>query len=140
MIKCSKFTDNIGSPNFIDTFCPKDNKFQKRVFMCWGGGGEGEREGRGTTPPHPLLEILLAAHSIFNLKYRELEKNSKIFYNRTNYDYHFIVKELAEEFERQFTSLNNMKCAIAKIFKRSMHKNLKVNASKCHFFLTTCFN
>ena len=105
-----------------------------------GGGGEGEREGRGTTPPPPLLEILLAAHSIFNLKYRELEKNSKIFYNRTNYDYHFIVKELAEEFERQFTSLNNMKCAIAKIFKRSMHKNLKVNASKCHFFLTTCFN
>ena len=139
MIKCSKFTDNIGSRNFIDTFCQKDNKFQKRVFMC-RGGGEGEREGRGTTPPHPLLEILLAAHSIFNLKYRELEKNSKIFYNRTNYDYHFIVKELAEEFERQFTSLNNMKCAIAKIFKRSMHKNLKVNASKCHFFLTTCFN
>ena len=136
MIKCSKFTDNIGSRNFIDTFCQKDNKFQKRVFMCRGGG----KGGRGTTPPQPLLEILLAAHSIFNLKYRELEKNSKIFYNRTNYDYHFIVKELAEEFERQFTSLNNMKCAIAKIFKRSMHKNLKVNASKCHFFLTTCFN
>ena len=89
----------------MDTFCQKDNKFQKRVFVC------------GTTLPHPLLELLLAAHSIFNLKYRELEKNSKIFHNRTNYDYNFIVKELAEEFERQFTCLNNMKCAIAKIFK-----------------------
>ena len=54
MIKCSKFTDNIGSPNFIDTFCPKDNKFQKRVFMCWEGGGGGGREGgKGDYTPTP---------------------------------------------------------------------------------------
>ena len=50
MIKCSKFTDNIGSPNFIDTFCPKDNKFQKRVFMC-RGGEEGREEDNTPTPP-----------------------------------------------------------------------------------------
>ena len=28
-----------------------------------------------------------------------------IFYNELNYDYHFNIKKLAEEFERQFTCL-----------------------------------
>ena len=27
------------------------------------------------------------------------------FHNGQNYDYHFVIKELAEEFEKQFTSL-----------------------------------
>ena len=27
------------------------------------------------------------------------------FYNGSNYDYHFIIKELAEEFKKQFTCL-----------------------------------
>ena len=26
-----------------------------------------------------------------------------VFHNGSNYDYHFIIKELAEEFERHFT-------------------------------------
>ena len=26
-----------------------------------------------------------------------------VFYNGSNYDYHFIIKELAEEFEKLFT-------------------------------------
>ena len=29
MIKYSKFTDNIGSGNFTDTFCQNTDKFQK---------------------------------------------------------------------------------------------------------------
>ena len=29
----------------------------------------------------------------------------KFFYNGSNYDYHFITKELAEEFEEQLTCL-----------------------------------
>ena len=105
------------------------------MCLCVGGGG-GREGGRGPTPPHPLREILLAAHSIFNLKYRELEKNSKIFYNRTNYDYHFIVKELAEEFERQFTSLNNMKCAIAKTIDA---QEFEGKCFKMSFFLNNLF-
>ena len=28
-----------------------------------------------------------------------------VFHNGSNYDYHFIIKELAEEFERQFICL-----------------------------------
>ena len=28
-----------------------------------------------------------------------------VFHNGSNYDYHFVIKELAEEFKRQFTCL-----------------------------------
>ena len=38
-----------------------------------------------------------AAHSIFNLKYSVPKRISIVFHNGSNYDYHFIIKELAEE-------------------------------------------
>ena len=44
-------------------------------------------------------------HSICNLKYSVPEKVSIVFHNGSNYDYHFIIKELAEEFKKQFTCL-----------------------------------
>ena len=44
-------------------------------------------------------------HSICNLKYSVPKKIPKAFHNRSNYDYHFIVKKLAEEFKKQFTCL-----------------------------------
>ena len=34
-----------------------------------------------------------------------LKKISVLFHNRSNYDYHFIIKELSEEFEKLFTCL-----------------------------------
>ena len=33
------------------------------------------------------------------------KKSPIAFYNGFNYDYHFIIKELAEEFKKQFTFL-----------------------------------
>ena len=44
-----------------------------------------------------------AAHSICNLKYSIPTNIPVAFYKGPNYDYHFIVKVLAEEFEKQFT-------------------------------------
>ena len=44
-------------------------------------------------------------HSICNLKYSGLKKISINFHNGSNYDYHFIAGELAEEFKKQFTWL-----------------------------------
>ena len=38
-----------------------------------------------------------AAHSICNLKYSVLKKISIVFHNGSNYNYHFIIKELAEK-------------------------------------------
>ena len=46
-----------------------------------------------------------AAHSICNLKYSVPKKMPIVFHNGSNYDYHFIIKELAEEFKNQFTCL-----------------------------------
>ena len=44
-------------------------------------------------------------HSICNLNYSVSEEISIVFRNESNYDYHFVIKELAEEFEKQFTCL-----------------------------------
>ena len=46
-----------------------------------------------------------AAHSIFNVKYIVFKKNFIVFHKISNYDFHFIIKELAEEFKKQLTSL-----------------------------------
>ena len=41
-----------------------------------------------------------AAHSICNLKYSVPKKVSTDFYNGYNYDYHFTIKESAEELKK----------------------------------------
>ena len=46
-----------------------------------------------------------ATHSICNLKYSVPKKFHIVFHDGSNYDYHFIIKELAEEFKKQFTCL-----------------------------------
>ena len=46
-----------------------------------------------------------AVHSICNSKYRIPKKIHIAFYNGSNYGYHFIIKELAEEFKKQFACL-----------------------------------
>ena len=41
-------------------------------------------------------EYTSAAHSICDLKYSVPKNISVSFHNRSNYDYHFIIKQLAE--------------------------------------------
>ena len=45
---------------------------------------------------HYIEEYRGAAHSICNLKYSVSKKNPIVLHNGSNYDYHFIIKELAE--------------------------------------------
>ena len=47
---------------------------------------------------HYTEEYRGAAHSICNLKYCEPKETSIVFHNGCNYHYHFIIKELTEEF------------------------------------------
>ena len=54
---------------------------------------------------HYAVEYRGAAHSIYNLKYSVPKKIPIAFNNGSNYDYHFIKKELAEEFKKQLTCL-----------------------------------
>ena len=44
-------------------------------------------------------------HSIFNLRHKTLNEIPVIFHNGSTYDYHFIIKELTEQFEGQFECL-----------------------------------
>ena len=54
---------------------------------------------------HYIGQFKGAAHSICNLKYSVPKKIPVVFHNGSNYDYHFIIKELAEEFKKQFTCI-----------------------------------
>ena len=43
-----------------------------------------------------------ASQSICNLRYKTPKEIPVVFHNGCTYDYHFIIKELAEEFKGQF--------------------------------------
>ena len=49
-----------------------------------------------------LNSICGTAHSICNLRFNMPNNIFVVFPNESNYDYHFIIKELANEFERKF--------------------------------------
>ena len=46
-----------------------------------------------------------AAHDICNLRYKTPKEIPIVFHNGSTYDYHLIIKELAEEFKGQFAGL-----------------------------------
>ena len=46
-----------------------------------------------------------AAHSICNLRYKIPKEIPVVFYNGSTYDYHFIIKQLAEVFKGEFKCL-----------------------------------
>ena len=46
-----------------------------------------------------------AAHSICNLRYKVPKEIPVVIHNGSTYDYHFIIKQLAEEFKGQIECL-----------------------------------
>ena len=54
---------------------------------------------------HYTGEYRGAARRICNLKHSVPKKIPIVFHNESNYYYHFIIKELAKEFKKQFTCL-----------------------------------
>ena len=49
-----------------------------------------------------------AAHSICNLNYKVPKENAIKIHNVSTYDYHFLIKELAEEFKGEFECLGEI--------------------------------
>ena len=43
-----------------------------------------------------------AAHSVYNLRYKVPQEIPVKIHNRSTFDYHFIIRKLAEEFKGQF--------------------------------------
>ena len=66
----------------------KDEKYRKVTEHC-----------------HYTQEYRGIVHSICNLKYSVPRKTPVVFHNGSNYDNHFTIKELGEEFKKQFTCL-----------------------------------
>ena len=56
-------------------------------------------------PCHYTRKFREAYHNIWNLRYKVPKKVSVVFHNGSTYDYHFIIKQLAEDFEGQFECL-----------------------------------
>ena len=54
---------------------------------------------------HDTGKLRGAAHSICNLRYKVQREIPVIIHNGSEYDYHFIIEELAEEFKGQFECL-----------------------------------
>ena len=48
---------------------------------------------------HYTSKYRAAEHRICNSKFNVPNKNPVVFHNGSNYDYHFIIKELANKFE-----------------------------------------
>ena len=55
---------------------------------------------------HYTGKYRVAAHKTCNLRYKTPKKIPVVFHNGSTYGYHFIIKELAEEFEGQFEYLD----------------------------------
>ena len=49
--------------------------------------------------------MLRIVHSICNLNYSVPKKIPIVFHNGSNYDYHIVIKELAEKFKKHLTCL-----------------------------------
>ena len=54
---------------------------------------------------HYTGNFIAAAHNICNLRYNTPKKIPIVFHNGSTYDYHFIIKKLAEEFKSYFECL-----------------------------------
>ena len=50
-----------------------------------------------------------ATHSICNLKFDVPNETHVFFHNSSNYDYHFVIKELANKFEGKFECFGKTK-------------------------------
>ena len=84
-----------------------------------------------------------AANSICNSKYSVPKKVPIAFDNRSNYDYHFITKQLPEEFKKQFTCLGEntekyitFTVAVEKEFTRIDKNGEKVTKNISYILLT----
>ena len=78
---------------------------------------------------HYTVKYRGSAHSIYNLKFNMPNEIPVAFHNNSNYDYHFIIKELADEFEGQFECLgeNKEKYKIFSVpIKKKLQKLIKI--------------
>ena len=75
------------------------------IYAKWFSTDDNEKYHKVGDHYHCTRKYRGTAHDIFNLRHKTLNKISVVFLNGPTYDYHFIIKELAKEFEVQFECL-----------------------------------
>ena len=86
----------------------KQNK-QKKCNMCEKGfstDDDDKKYHKVRDHYHYTGKYRGAAHNICNLRYKIPKEILSVFHNDCTYDYHFIIKELAEEFEGKYECLD----------------------------------
>ena len=85
----------------------KNHKYVKIYFVCQEKleNLKDEKYHKVRDHCHYAEKCKAAAHSIGNLKYSVPKNIPIVFHDGSNCDYHFIIKELAQEFKKQFTCL-----------------------------------
>ena len=81
------------------------NKKQKVCYICKKGfstDSDNKKYHKVRDHCHYTGKYRGAAHSICNLRYKTPKEIPVVFHNGSTYEYHFIIKELAKEFEGQF--------------------------------------
>ena len=86
----------------------KSYKKQKVCYICnkeFSTGDENKKYHKVRDHCHYTGEFRGAAHNICNLRYKTPKEIPVVFHNGSTYDYHFIIKQLAKEFDSQFECL-----------------------------------
>ena len=84
----------------------KSNEKQKVCHICKKKNVSYDKNNKKVRDHcHYTVKFRGAAHSECNLRYKVPKETSVVFHNGSTYDYHFIIKQLAEEFEGEFKYL-----------------------------------
>ena len=86
----------------------KSYKKQKVCYICkiWlSTDNDNKKYHKVRGHCHYTEKYERATHSICNLRYKKSKEILIVFHNGSTYGYHFIIKELAKEFEGQFKCL-----------------------------------
>ena len=104
---------------------------QKRISI----GNKDKKYHKVRDHCHYTVKYRGAAYNVCNLRYKTPKEIHVVFHNGSKYDYHLIIKELAEEFEGQFECLgeNTEKCITFSVPINKQLKNGKTNTYKIKF-------
>ena len=90
----------------------EENEFYEKEKVCYifikqfsTDDDDNKKYQRVRDHCHYTRKFRWAAHSICNLRYKTPKEIPVVFHNGSTYDYHFIIKQLAKEFDSQFECL-----------------------------------
>ena len=94
----------------------KSHRTSRRFYICkslyiniyqkFSTDGNNKQYYKVSDHCHYTGKYRSAAHDICNLRYKIPKEIPAVFHDGSTYNYHFIIKELAEEFEGEFECLD----------------------------------